>query len=437
MSIEAAMSSGLNGINAFSSQVSSISENLANSQTLGFKRVDTRFAQMLQGPSVGYSDPVSVRASPYYRNDLAGTVSATDNNTAFSIAQGGGFASVASMTNSLGTAVIGSDSRFTRATDFTRDANGYLVNPQGQVLMAVRESTPFSGAFPDAPSAGALVPVQIDQEVHPPARASTTITMNANFPAASPVVADPANGGPAPGAATDQTVSVAFHDSLGETHALNMTFRKTAINTWSAVGASVLDTPQVQVPLSSPYPTATFDQYGALSTATQLAFPMPALANGGTVGTLSIDLGTPAVGSTQFVGNDIAIRDSRDLTGQAQGDFISASISKDGYLTFKYSNEHTYTPYRIPLATFTNPDQLERISGETFGANPQAAGAASYVWAGDPQVGSLVPNTHEQSNVDVATEMTRIIQAQRAYSSNAKVISTSDSMTETTIGLMG
>lgn len=466
MTIEGAIGSALNGITAFSNQVASISENLANTSTVGFKRVDANFHDMVMAPEVGYSSPLSVRMQPIYRVDVGGSVAASDNPTSFAVSGGDGFVPVTETSFSSGVETLGTDVRYTRAADFSVDANYYLVNSQGQALMAVKETSKFSNTFPANPSAADLVPVNRDPSVYGalPGSPTTNLSLNANFPASAGVVPDPKDPntpGPAPGAgASDQTVSVQFFDSLGYAHTLDLTMRKVAavgtnnangqpnMNTWNVIDAQVVgatgaaNTPVVHTDKLGNNLTISFDGNGRLTGSSKLPFPIPALTDtlpSGAAATaatssMTIDFGTPAMNSTQFSGQAVDIRGIQDWDGHAPGNFSSASIDKDGNVAFKYTNGMTMTPYRIPLATFPNPDQLDRITGSTFGADPTLAGTPTYDWAGG-NGGNIAPSSQESSNVDVATELVKMITAQRAYSSNSKVISTGDEMMQTAIGM--
>ncbi len=467
MTIEGAIGSALNGMTAFSNQVASISENLANTSTVGFKRVDADFKDMMMAPEVGYSSPVSVRMRPIYRADVSGSVAHSDNPTSFAVSGGEGFVSVTETSFSNGAETLGSDVRYTRAGDFSVDANYYLVNSQGQALMAVKETSKFSNTFPPNPTSADLVPVNRDPSLYGalPGTPTTNLSLNANFPASAAVVADPNNPttpGPAAGAgASDQTVSMQIFDSLGYAHTLDLTMRKVAavgtndpttgaanMNTWNVVDAQIVGAPGTA---STPVAhtdglgnnlTISFDGNGRLTGTSKLSFPIPALtdtlpsgaATAAAGSSLTVDFGTPAMNSTQFSGSAVEIRGIQDWDGHAPGNFSSASIDKDGNVAFKYTNGMTMTPYRIPLATFPNPDLLDRITGSTFGANPTLAGEPTYSWAGG-NGGNIAPNSQETSNVDVASELVKMITAQRAYSSNSKVISTGDQMMETAIGM--
>ena len=503
MTIQGAIDSALNGITAFSNQVGAISENLANTSTIGFKRVDSNFHDLVNGGQfgesspnsvLGYYSPVSVRMQPIYRANVTGSITASDNPTSFAVSGGSGFVPVTETKLSNGVETLGSDVRYTRAADFSVDANYYLVNSQGQALMAIQETSKFSNSFAASPSASALVPVNRDPAIYGtlPGVASTSISVNANFPASATTqdfppwsIPNPASPGtPLTGgtgavagvASGDQVLGVQFFDTQGTAHTLNLTLRKiyaagdanpsnvNNTNSWAVVGMTVANDaaasggvvdlmPQNLGTTSPPFPIVSFDSNGRLTGSTQIKVAISSasvdqngqsltdiLPNGTKVsaGTsaLSIDFGTPAMNSTQFAGVATEIRGIQDWNGHAPGNFSSASIEANGDVAFKYTNGMTMTPYRIPLATFPNPDLLERITGSTFGAQPSLAGNASWDWPGG-NGGNIAPSAQESSNVDVASELTKMITAQRAYSSNSKVISTGDEMMQTAIGMKG
>ncbi len=461
MSIEGAVSSALNGISAFSKQVGDISENLANVGTAGYRRVDSLFRDMLSGQGIEYSTPLSVNETPIYRNNIAGTITSNGNPTSFAVSVGSGFVPVADVAFSGATETLSTVIRYTRAADFSVDANHYLVNSQGQALMAVQESQPFSNTFSAAPSESGVVPVNLNPAVYSmmPGHATTTLSLNANFPAAAVPVPDPLDPntpGPVPGTgADDQTLSIPFFDSLGSSHTLQLIMRKVSsfdgsgnLNSWNVIDAVVkggtghADIPVQHQTTAGVNDTVSFDDSGLLSGRTTLPFRIPGLADPQVDGTtrtsaaqaLTIDIGTPTMNSTQFAGAAIEIRNVQDWNGHAPGEFAGASIDNNGYVSFRYNNGLTTTPYRIPLATFPNPNLLTRISGSTFGANPNQAGTASFSWSGGPG-GEIVPSALEGSNVDIAAELTKMVIAQRAYSSNSKVVSIGDQMKETAINM--
>ena len=321
MTISGAIDSGVNGLIAYSNQVASISENLANTSTPGFKRVDTIFKDMVNGGEKTFSEPKSVvsiyspdtvRSMPIYRVNVAGAVTTNSNPTSFAVTQGDGFIPVTETQFSSGKETLGTDARYTRAGDFSVDANNYLVNSQGQALMAVPESQPFismapptvppTPVFPSVPVAGDVLPVNLNPSVYSSMKGAPTTNMsvNVNFPGSVQETALPpwsvttggntVTGGTGLAAGSDpndQTLSAQFYDSNGSAHTLTLTLRKeyaaddgnvantknantwavigmTATNDASASGAVVDLMPQNLGTTQPPYPTVSFDANGRL-----------------------------------------------------------------------------------------------------------------------------------------------------------------------------
>lgn len=148
-----------------------------------------------------------------------------------------------------------------------------------------------------------------------------------------------------------------------------------------------------------------------------------------------INVTAPATGTTQYAGTNLEVRSVVDTTGQAPGSFQKASIDNNGYVVFSYSNGQQLKPYRVPLITFSDANKLDRVTGSVFAGNDTLAGSPVARWAGDGDAGSITPSAVEQSNVDIADELTKMIVAQRAYSSNGKVITTADEMIQEALGL--
>ena len=144
----------------------------------------------------------------------------------------------------------------------------------------------------------------------------------------------------------------------------------------------------------------------------------------------------PATGTTQYAGSNLEVRSASDVTGQAPGSFQKASIDTDGYVVFSYSNGQQLKPYRIPLVSFSDANNLQRITGAVFAGNDTLAGKPVARWAGEGDAGNIIASATEASNVDIADELTKMIVAQRAYSSNGKVITAADQMIQEALGLV-
>jgi len=203
-----------------------------------------------------------------------------------------------------------------------------------------------------------------------------------------------------------------------------------ALNDINPPGATVL----TSVPVSIPWSDATSPVGATDPQIVTIDYGTADIGIAGAAGAPNT-ITTPASGSTQYAGTNLEVRSVVDQTGQAPGSFQKASIDSNGYVVFSYSNGAQKTPYRIPLVTFSDAGKLDRVTGSVFSGNETLAGPPVARWPGDGDSGSISPNSSEQSNVDIADELTKMIVAQRAYSSNGKVITTADEMIQEALGL--
>ncbi|MGD0105795.1 MAG: flagellar hook-basal body complex protein [Rhodopila sp.] len=229
MSLFGAINTAVSGLTAQSTAFGNISEDVANSQTVGFKRVDTSFTDYLTTSTATANVPGAVVATPDYVNNIQGTVTQTDNPLGMAIA-GQGFFAVSQPTGEANGAVTFSPQQFyTRAGDFSMNSTGYLVNSAGQYLngWTVNSSTGVANQ-------NALAPIEVNQSTYNPV-ATQNVTLSANLPAT-------------PAAGTADTASplssqITVYDSLGTAHAINLNWVKNSANNWTV---------QVQVPDAAP-----------------------------------------------------------------------------------------------------------------------------------------------------------------------------------------
>ncbi len=443
MALSGIFSTAVSGLTAFSSQLGNISENVANSSTVGFKELDTNFNSFVAAQNNVANTANGVLTSVADRNDIQGALASSANNTAIAI-NGNGFLPVQQPFVQGTTNVFTGNNQFTRSGDFSFNAQGYLVNPQGQYLMG---NAPISGATTNSPTfsnvaqLGTLTPVQLSSSNRVSLGSATSnVTYNVNFPA---------------GSTTAQSTQIQVFDSLGNALTIPLTWTPTAAtNTWTVTttnptGVTVAGGPVAVVfntdgtllsvngstaagtfPLTLTYTAAT---YGSNPTSGQVV-----TVNMGTpsspAGTLPGAAGyVPGTGSTQFAGTTLQTRSSV-IDGQAAGSFQSASIDSSGYVVFGYSNGAQVRQYRIPVFTFPDDNSLTRVSGSLF-AQSIASGAPQPRWSGEQDAGKLLGGTLEQSNVDISAEFTKLIIAQRSYSANAKVVTTADEVTQEALNL--
>jgi flagellar hook protein FlgE len=226
MSLFGAINTAVSGLTAQSTSFGNISEDVANSQTVGFKRVDTSFTDYLTTSTATENTPGAVVVAPDYVNNIQGTVTQTDNPLGMAIA-GQGFFAVSQPIGTLqGTTTFNPQQFYTRAGDFTMNATGFLVNSAGQYLNGWTVN-PTTGVA----NQNALVPIQVNQSTSNPV-ATQNVTLAANLPAT-----------PASGTATSASPlssQVTVYDSLGTAHAVTLSWVQDSGNTWT-VKANVPD----------------------------------------------------------------------------------------------------------------------------------------------------------------------------------------------------
>jgi flagellar hook protein FlgE len=285
----------------------------------------------------------------------------------------------------------------------------------------------------------AIAPIQVTQTVDRPV-ATTQVTLSANLPAT------PATSG----AVTSQ---VSIYDSLGTAHAVVLNWTQTATNSWTVainvpddIAAPAVGTAQVTFgPAASgnPVPDGTVGSIGATTgTVTGAGFAAGSPASmsfttdfGNGPQTIALDIGVygQSTGVTQYAGSTYTLR-GLTQNGVPPGSFSGVSTSAAGGVIVNYDNGQSRQIAQVPVIVFNAPDALQREDGQSFTAT-SASGAALANDAGSSGAGNIVTGSTEQSNVDIATEFTRLIVAQRAYSANAKMITTADDMLQQTLDL--
>ena len=426
MSLFGALTTGVSGMNAQSRAMGNISENLANTQTTGFKRADTRFSHLVTNSTARINTPGAVIATPAYQNNIQGTLLSTQSSTDVAIS-GAGFFAVADSSTSATTT-------YSRRGDFALDKDGYMVNGAGQFLRGWSITNPEATSNWTANTASAS-PIQVSQA--PVAASPTTdIEYIANLPANAAIN-------------RSYTSSVQVYDQFGNTNLVTLTWTKTAAEDWS-IGATLTDeTGAAPVALTTSAAAVTFNATGA--NAGTLLTPSVApvapdtganrgyitLSGGGLWNSIRLDLGpiNSAAGTTQFSDTNTQVA-VRTLTpdGYTTGQFRELSINDDGYVIANYTNGQTRTLYQVPLASFRAPNALQRLDGGGYAATNES-GNPTLNAAGRGGTGNLTGSALEGSNVDVADEFSKMIVTQRIFSANARSISTSDQMLEEVVNL--
>jgi flagellar hook protein FlgE len=248
MSLFGAINTAVSGLSAQSTSFGNISEDVANSQTVGFKRVDTSFTDYLTTSTATDNQPGAVVAQPEYINNVQGAVTQTDNPLGMAIA-GQGFFAVSQPTGTVnGQTTYNPQQFYTRAGDFTLSAGGFLVNSAGQYLngWAVNPTTKVVDQ-------NALVPIEVSQQTFNPV-ATSSVTLAANLPATpatGTAVAEYTNANGTVVPASPLSSQITVYDALGTAHTVTLNWTQVPNPASTTVPPAVLPnqwTVQIDVP---------------------------------------------------------------------------------------------------------------------------------------------------------------------------------------------
>lgn len=391
-------SQALSGLNASSSNLNVIGNNIANSQTVGFKSSNAVFADVFAGAKIG----AGVSVSSVVQNFGAGNVEGTGRALDLAIS-GEGFFKL----SQEGQVV------YSRNGQLTLTPDGYLENAQGARLMS---------------NSGVL---QVPSAAMP---ASATTKLSSVFNLKSSDAAKPATPAfdPADSDTFNYASTASVYDSLGNVHQLTTYFRKVepaTDNSWEMYatldGKSVSGTPPTAVS------TISFDSNGVLDpayTPDSVTVLDADLGNGAADLKFDIDL----TGTTQF-GNDY---DQSSLTqnGYTAGSLVGITIDQNGTIVGNYSNEQKQTVGSLILATFRTPEGLQSV-GNNVWIETAASGQPLFGTAGVGRFGSVESGALEVSNVDMTKELVNLIVAQRTFQANAQSVKAQSDMLEQAVNL--
>ncbi len=452
MTISSSLNAGVAGLAANASRLATISDNIANSATYGYKRADTDFNSLVIESGVGTYSAGGVRVSTGRVIDQPGALAATNNATDVAV-RGRGFLPVTSETALISQT---SDWPMNLATtgSFRTDANGYLVNPAGLVLLGVPANADGTiPTFPRDTSVG-LQPVQIQANQFA-AEPTTQITLGVNLPATETEFGSDGN---------PLTLSVEYFDNLGTSQSLSVTYYPIVPATAGATNRWVMtleDSAQGGA-LVGAYDVTFDDSTGGGGTISTVALaeldaggePILVSGNAGagtfvgdpyapatglfsvTVdrGPIEVDIGTPGNGSIFTQLSDSFAPTSITKDGFPVGNLTSVELDGNGFLSANFDTGITRVLYQIPLIDVPNPNGLTPQDNQTYTLSDESG--SFFLWdAGDGPTGDIIGFALEESATDVAGELTQLIQTQRAYSSNAKVIQTVDEMLQETTNI--
>lgn len=395
-------SQGLSGLNASSQALDVVGNNIANSQTVGFKSGSVAFADVFAGSQVG----MGVQVAGVNQNFSDGVLGAGSSPLDMGI-QGNGFFRMVTEAGRV---------FYSRNGQFQSDENGYVVNNQGMRLTGY-----MATGTPPAIQQGAPVgPIQIPTG-QMPARASDAGSISGNLNSGNDVVTvtpfDPADG-----KSYSYSTQVNAYDSLGNEHAINIYYVKTADNQWTAYS----------VDSTSPGTTSsvnlTFDTSGKLTTNPANLPVVGAAYQGGAALNFNLDLS----GLSQQASENTM--DSPSTTGYPPGLMNGYTVGDNGQIIASYSNGENQLLGQVVLSNFTNPGGLQSAGNNCWTETPESGQPVIGI-ADTGNLGSLRGNMLEASNVDLSKEMVNMIVYQRNYQSNSQTIKTQSELLQTLVNL--
>jgi flagellar hook protein FlgE len=405
------------GMAAQANRLSTVADNIANASTTGYKKASTEFSSLFLQSS--QSEYTSGAVEPHIRYDISeqGSFKFTTSVTDLAI-QGNGFF------------VVGGDNGqtfLTRAGSFVPDSDGNLVNAAGYKLMGYS----LTGGNPNAVANGTagLQAISIGSlalEANP----SDAGSMFVNLPSDATAVAaaDLPSANAASASYAGKSSIVAF-DSLGKEVTLDVYYAKSANNTWEvsvydrSTAASGGGFPYTSGPLATE--TLTFDPTsGKLDSAspTSMSLTVP----GGS--SLTLDL----TQTTQLAADYTVYKASVNGNGPSKADHVE--ISDDGYVYAVFENGARNAAFRIAMADVPSPDNLQPLAGNVYAATAES-GDILVGFAKDAGFGSIASGALEQSTVDLASELTTMIESERNYTANSKVFQTGADLMDVLVNL--
>lgn len=421
MTISSSLNAGVAGLAANASRLATIADNIANSATMGYKRAEADFHSLVISSGAGTYSAGGVRVTTQRLIDQPGALATTSNATDLAV-RGRGFLPVTTLSSVA--SETGDFPMFLATTgSFRTDAQGYLRTETGITLLGWPADA--DGTIPTFPrdTADGLEPVQINVNQFA-GEPTTRVSLGVNLPATETEFG--ASGDPL-------ELSVEYFDNLGTSQNINIEFAPTipvlagASNTWtmtlrdSASGGAVI----------GEYVVAFDDTRGSGGTIASVTSVSGGAYDGGTGqltvnvagGPIDINIGAVGTGSGLTQLSDSFAPTSISKDGSPVGNMISVEVDANGFVRANFDIGITRTIYQIPLIDLPNPNGLIAMDNQIYRTSNESG--TFFLWdAADGPTGDIVGFALEESATDVAGELTQLIQTQRAYSSNAKVIQT-------------
>jgi flagellar hook protein FlgE len=405
---------GLSGLNAASKALDTIGNNVANSNTVGFKASQAQFADVYASSLTGAGASqigIGVKVAQVAQQFTQGNITGSNNPLDVAI-NGSGFFRL-----SDGGTII-----YSRNGQFSFDKDGYIVNANGSRL------TGYMANAAGVLSTGAPTDININTADLPPVQ-TTGVSAVLNLDSTQDVPTTGIFNMNDPTSYNNGT-SISVFDSLGNSHVVQTFYVKTAANTWDVYAATdgVLVPPLAPIVTAGLIGTLAFGSDGSLTPGAPLDASIAVTTGAVTPFTVPIDYS----GTTQFGSNFSVNTLTQD--GYTSGRLSGFNIGADGVIAGRYTNGQSNTLGQVVLASFTNPNGLQPL-GNNVWAETSTSGAALVGAPNSGSLGVLQASAVEDSNVDLTAELVNMITAQRYYQANAQTIKTQDEVLQTLVNL--
>lgn len=431
MTISSSLNAGVAGLNANATRLAAISDNIANSATYGYKRVEADFQSLVISESGGSYSAGGVHSTTQRLIDQRGSLVPTSNPTDLAV-RGHGMLPVA-RASEVQAGNGDAQMLLTTTGSFRTDDQGRLVTESGLVLLGWPANP--DGTVPEFPrdTSDGLEPVQINvnQLTGEP---TTRVGLGVNLPATETEAGSSGDS---------QQLSVEYFDNLGKSENLMIEYTPTVPGTGSSNEWTMTVTDSAQAGAVIGEYTLTFDDArtsgGTLLGVTDVSGGAYDPATGSVIvnvagGPMELNIGKLGApdGLTQLSDSFAPLSISKD--GSPVGNMTSAEVDANGFVHASFDTGTTRIIYQVPLADLPNPNGMVALDQQTY--LPSSDSGSFFLWdAGSGPTGDVASFAREESATDVAGELTDMIQTQRAYSSNAKVIQTVDEMLQETTNI--
>ncbi|ARO88026.1 flagellar hook protein FlgE [Nitrosospira lacus] len=398
---------GLSGLNAASRNLDVIGNNVANTNTVGFKQSQAQFADVYANSLSGGTQPgLGVKVAAVAQQFSQGGITASNNSLDIAIS-GNGFYRLSDQ----GTI------SYSRNGQFHPDKDGYIVNSSGLRL------TGYTADAAGQINAGAPSDIQISTADLPP-RATTLVNTLVNLDSRETALSSTAFD-PADANTYHSFTPMPIHDSLGNSSTVSTYFVKTAANSWDVFAASDGTLLNGGAPLGA----LNFLSSGALDPLSSAIFNVTKPV---TTGANPVVFDMDFTGTTQF-GSSFGVNALTE-DGYASGRLTGFDVGADGMIRGSYSSGKILNLGQVVLANFANPQGLQ-IQGNNTWTESSASGAPLVGAPNTGGLGSLQSGAVEDSNVELTSELVNMITAQRVYQANAQTIKTQDQLLQTLVNL--